>query len=215
MARKWISVLAAVFIMSLVAITVLVDLRVKASVLEIARTQAQLRAVEVINESINNNIVSGTNYQDLISIQTDSNQRVVMLQANTVVINQLMARTVNEVIKSNTSLQANAINIHLGQVTGNIMLVGRGPSISVRVLPVQQVQVEVDNRFEQAGINQTRHIISLKINTRIKIAVPLASEELPVTTTIPIADTVIVGEVPHTYVNFSGGADAFIKGSEK
>ena len=187
----------------------------KASILEIARTQAQLRAVEVINESINNNIVSGTNYQDLVSIQTDSNQRVVMLQANTVVINQLMARTVNEVIKSNTSLQAKAINIPLGQVTGNIMLIGRGPSVSVRVLPVQQVHVEVDNRFEQAGINQTRHIISFKINTRIKIAVPLASEELPVTTTIPIADTVIVGEVPHTYVNFSGGADAFIKGSEK
>ncbi|NLN87637.1 MAG: sporulation protein YunB [Syntrophomonadaceae bacterium] len=215
MARKWISVLAAVLIIFLVVITVLVDLQVKASILEIARTQAQLRAVEVINESINNNIVSGTNYQDLVSIQTDSNQRVVMLQANTVVINQLMARTVNEVIKSNTSLQAKAINIPLGQVTGNIMLIGRGPSVSVRVLPVQQVHVEVDNRFEQAGINQTRHIISFKINTRIKIAVPLASEELPVTTTIPIADTVIVGEVPHTYVNFSGGADAFIKGSEK
>ena len=215
MARKWISVLAAVLIIILVVITVLVDLQVKASILEIARTQAQLRAVEVINESINNNIVSGTNYQDLVSIQTDSNQRVVMLQANTVVINQLMARTVNEVIKSNTSLQAKAINIPLGPVTGNIMLIGRGPSVSVRVLPVQQVHVDVDNRFEQAGINQTRHIISFKINTRIKIAVPLASEELPVTTTIPIADTVIVGEVPHTYVNFSGGADAFIKGSEK
>ncbi|MEQ8200838.1 MAG: sporulation protein YunB [Syntrophomonadaceae bacterium] len=215
MVRKWISVLAVVFIISVVVLTLLVDQRLKASILEIARTQAQLRAVEVINEAINNNIVSGTNYQDLISIHTDSSGRVVMLQANTVVINQLMARTVNEVIRSSQSLTASAINVYLGQVTGNILLVGRGPSFSVRIFPVQQVHVEVDNRFEQAGINQTRHVISFKINTRIKIAIPLASEELPVTTTIPIADTVIVGEVPHTYVNFSGNTDAFINRTDK
>ena len=215
MARKWISVLAVGFIVFIVIFTVLVDLRLRASILEIARTQAQLRAVEVINEAINNNIVSDTKYQDLVTIHTDSADRVVMLQANTVMINQLMTRTVNEVIASSKPLQSSAINVHLGQLTGNILLVGWGPTFSVRILPIQQVHVEVDNRFEQAGINQTRHIISFKVNTRIKIAVPLVSEELPVSTTIPIADTVIVGEVPHTYVNFSGNADAIINGTDK
>ncbi len=215
MTKRWITAFIIITILSCVALVVLVDLRLKGSILEIARTQAQLKTVEVINDAINNNIVAGTDYRDLISIQTDAEGRLVMLQANTVVINQLMARTVNEVIRSSRSLEASAINVHLGQVTGSILLAGRGPAFNVRILPIKQVNVEVENRFEQAGINQTRHVIYFNIKTTIKIAVPLVSQELPVVTTIPIADTVIVGEVPHTYINITGNADAFMNPTDK
>ncbi len=208
MTKKWIALAFAVAVMFMITICLLVDLRLKASILEIAKTQAELMTVEVINDAINNNIVAHTDYQDLVYIHKDDNNRVVMIQANTVKINQLMALTVNEVIKNTKKLQANTINLHLGEVTGSPLLMGRGPAFTVRVLPIERVNVEVDNKFDQAGVNQTRHIISFKINTAIKIAVPLVSEELEVSTTVPIADTVIVGEVPQTYVNFSGNIES-------
>lgn len=208
MTKKWVALAFAAAVLFMIIMCLLVDLRLKASILEIAKTQAELMTVEVINDAINNNIVAHTDYQDLVYIHKDDNNRVVMIQANTVKINQLMALTVNEVIKNTKKLQANTINLHLGEVTGSPLLTGRGPAFTVRVLPIERVNVEVDNKFDQAGVNQTRHIISFKIITAIKIAVPLVSEKLEVSTTVPIADTVIVGDVPQTYVNFSGNIES-------
>lgn len=215
MAKKWVTLSFAIIAVFMIVMCLLVDLRLKASILEIARTQAELMTVEAINEAVNNNIVAKTDYQDLVYIHKDVNDRVVMIQANTVKINQLMAATVNEVIASTKSLQANAINLHLGEITGSVLLTGRGPAFNVRVLPIERVNVEVENKFDQAGVNQTRHIIAFKINTAIKIAVPLVSEELEVSTTVPIADTVIVGDVPQTYVNFSGNIESVPLGLNK
>jgi len=204
LARRWVPLLAIMIIVTFITVIILADLRLKASILEIARTRAELQTVEVINQAVNDKIVAGTDYQDIVYIHKDENGRIVMIQANTVIINQLIARTINEVIASSKELETSTICIPLGQVTGSILLAGRGPRANVRIIPIKQVHVEVENKFDQAGINQTRHLISFKINTIIKIAVPLVSKELAVSTTIPLADTIIVGDVPQTYVNFTG-----------
>lgn len=204
MARKWLPVLSVMTIIAFLTIIVLTDLRLKASILEIARTQAQLETVEIINQAVNDKIVAATDYRDIMYVHKDEKGNIVMLQANTVVLNQIIANTINEVITSTRKLESNTISIALGQVTGSIFLATYGPRISVRIIPTRQVNVEIENKFEQAGINQTRHLIYLKINTTIKIAVPLVNKDLAVSTTVPLADTIIVGDVPQTYVNFNG-----------
>ena len=215
MARRWMPLLTIMIIFTFITAIVLADLRLKASILEIARTRAQLQTVEVINQAVNDKIVAGTDYKDIVYIHKDENGRIAMIQANTVIINQLIARTINEVIASTKELENSTICIPLGQVTGSILLAGRGPQVNVRIIPIKQVNVEVENKFDQAGINQTRHLMSFKINTIIKIAVPLVSKELAVSTTIPLADTIIVGDVPQTYVNFTGTAEIIPPGLNK
>lgn len=203
MARRWLPLLSVMTIIVFLTIIVLTDLRLKASILEIARTQAQLETVEIINQAVNDKIVAKTDYRDIMYVHKDEKGNIVMLQANTVVLNQIIANTINEVIISTRNLQSNTIRVALGQVTGSIFLATYGPRINVRIIPTRQVNVEIENKFEQAGINQTRHLIYLKINTSIKIAVPLVNQDLTVSTTVPLADTIIVGAVPQTYVNFS------------
>lgn len=203
MARKWLPLLSVITIIAFLAIIVLTDLRLKASILEIARSQAQLETVEIINQAVNDKIVAVTDYRDIMYVHKDDKGNIVMLQANTVALNRIIANTINEVINSTRKLQSNTISVSLGQVTGSIFLATYGPRIKVRIIPTRQVNVEIENKFEQAGINQTRHLIYLKINTIIKIAVPLVNKDLAVSTTVPLADTVIVGAVPQTYVNFS------------
>ena len=203
MARKWLPLLSVMTIIAFLAIIVLTDLRLKASILEIARSQAQLETVEIINQAVNDKIVAVTDYRDIMYVHKDDKGNIVMLQANTVVLNRIIANTINEVINSTRKLQSNTISVALGQVTGSIFLATYGPRIKVRIIPTRQVNVEIENKFEQAGINQTRHLIYLKTNTIIKIAVPLVNKDLAVSTTVPLADTIIVGAVPQTYVNFS------------
>jgi len=207
LARKWLPLLSVMTLIAFITILVLTDLRVKGSILEIAQSQAELETVELINQAVNDNIVAQTDYRDIMYVHKDEKGNIVMLQANTVVLNQIIAKTIIEVINSTRQLESNTISIALGQITGSIFLATHGPRINVRIVPARQVHVEVENKFEQAGINQTRHLIYLKINTSIKIAVPLVNKDLTVSTTVPLADTIIVGNVPQTYVNFNGPAE--------
>ncbi|MDD4803460.1 MAG: sporulation protein YunB [Syntrophomonas sp.] len=203
MARRWLPPLSVLVIIFMATVLIIADMRIKGSVLEIAQSEAQIQAIEIVNQAVNDKIVAVTDYQDIVSIHKDNQGRIIMIQANTVILNQIMANTVREVTASLKGLAGQTISIPLGQVTGSVLLAAYGPRLNVKVIPAKQVTVEVENRFEQAGINQTRHLIYFKINSRIKIAVPLVDKEIQVANTIPLADTIIVGSVPDTYLNFN------------
>lgn len=203
MTRKGLPSLGVVIIIGLVISMILADLRLKESILDIAESQAQLKVVELVNQAVTDKIVAQTDYRDIVYIHKDDKGRIEMLQANTVKLNQIMAQTINEVINSMNKLESQSVSIPLGQVTGSIFMAGYGPKVKVNIIPVQKVSVEVENRFEQAGINQTRHLVYFKINTIIKIAVPMVHKDINVSTTVPLADTIIVGTVPDTYLNLS------------
>jgi sporulation protein YunB len=198
---------AMIFIALLIVSIIFIDYRVKASLLELARTQAQIRSVEIINQAVYDQVVKQTQYKDIVYIHKDDQGRIVMLQANTVLLNQLMARTTKAILQGFKSKDADSIRIPLGQITGITLLAGNGPRFKVNVIPANQIYVSVDDKFEQAGINQTRHSIYMRVKTRIKIAVPFMDKDLDVVTSIPMAESIIVGEVPQTYVSLTGSAN--------
>jgi sporulation protein YunB len=205
--RRRIPAATIIFVIFFVASILFIDLRLKASLLELAQTKAELKAVEIINQAVYDKVVKETQYQDIVYIHKDDQGKIVMLQANTVILNQLMAKTTMAILHAYKNADIEQIKIPLGQITGITLLSGSGPRLKVRVIPTSQVFVSVGDKFEQAGINQTRHRIYLQVKTRIKIAVPVMGKDLNVVTTIPMAETIIVGDVPQTYVNFTGPVD--------
>jgi len=201
---NWLPVFAlTIIILTLISILI-IDFKLKASLLQIAKSKAQVSGVETINEIVNQKIVSQIKYEDIVSVHKDGEGRIVMIQPNTIVLNKIMADTVSEVASSMGSLKEDSVDIPLGQLSGSNILAGYGPKLKVKIIPAGQVQVDVLNKFEQAGINQTRHLIYFKIDSDIKVAVPLLNDEVKVSAVIPLAETIIVGEVPETYVNFKG-----------
>ena len=67
------------------------------------------------------------------------------------------------------------------------------------------VRVNVVDQFEAAGINQTRHKIYLNFDTSVRIVIPSKSGEAVVAAQMPLAESIIVGSVPDTFVNIAGG----------
>lgn len=63
------------------------------------------------------------------------------------------------------------------------------------------------SEFEDAGINQTRHKIILKVSTNVMTIAPFYSSLQNFENDITIAETVIVGNIPETYYNLSGMED--------
>ncbi|MGI6436157.1 MAG: sporulation protein YunB [Syntrophomonadaceae bacterium] len=199
--------LVLIVIVLVAAACVLADFRLKASTIQIARAQAQVTGSRLINEVVNEKIAGQVKYEDLVLIHKDSTGRVVLIQPNTIMLNKIMTSTVLEVSNSMGEMEDSIISVPMGQLSGSNILAGYGPRLKVRIIPTGQVHVEVKDKFEQAGINQTRHLIFFNIKAIINVAVPFIKESVEVSTVIPLAETIVVGDVPQTYVNLTGGGE--------
>lgn len=184
----------------LIALYVIIDSNIESALVEIAKSKAQLAGQQVITEAINEEIAWKTEYHDLVVIHKDGEGRVVLIQPNTIKINRMMAETLMYVEAGFAELETQSYSIPLGQALGSRIFAGYGPGIKVRMIPVGRVKANLVDHFEDAGINQTRHLICLKVSGKIKVVVPFDKEEIDVTMTIPVAETIVVGQVPQTYM---------------
>lgn len=206
MLKKRLNIIPVIYLAFLILIIIsfiLIDYRIKQSVLALARSKAQLKTVELINMIVNEKVVANIQYQDIFNVHKDDQGSIVLLQANTVGINQIITQTTHEISKSLQHVSDDTIKIPLGQILGFDVLAAYGPKMNVKIIPVGEVNVSIRNTFEEAGINQSRHLIYFEINTKMRIAVPFLNDEINIAATVPLAETIIVGKVPETYINMS------------
>ncbi|BBB92853.1 MAG TPA: sporulation protein YunB [Methylomusa anaerophila] len=178
------------------------ETHLKPTLMAIAETRATLIATQSINDVINDKVSVSIDPKTLVNVSVDEHGRVVLIQPNTMEFNKLAADTTIKVQESLKNIAEEKIRIPIGQVLGSQLLASMGPKITVTIIPIGTVQVKVVDKFEQAGINQTRHMVYLLATTEIRIVVPLVSKSVSVNTQVPIAEYVVVGEVPNTYVQF-------------
>jgi len=177
----------------------------KPTIVNIAEARASLIATETIHRVLYEKVLADVNYSELVYIHKDDRQQITMLQANTVKINKIVSLANLEIKDALASLEDEVIKIPFGQTFGTQLFANYGPRISVRLSPVGTVKVTFNDELQQAGINQVRHILYLNIETTIRIVVPLATEGVSVNNRVPIAETVIVGQVPNTYLSLETG----------
>jgi len=197
-----LTVMLTLFFMIFIALFWMMEVHLKPTLLAIAEAKATLLATQSINNVINDSVNLSIDPQKLVNITLDSRGRVVLIQPNTMEFNKIAADTTIKVQNILRDIGEEKIDIPMGQMLGSQLLASVGPNITITVIPVGTVQVQVIDKFEQAGINQTRHMVYLIATTQIRIVVPLVSKSVSVNTQVPIAEYVVVGDVPSTYVQF-------------
>lgn len=202
--RRISGLVLVVIIIALFSIAIfwLTESHLKPTILTIAEARATFIATQAVNKVINEKVSNTIDPQSLVHVKFDSKGKVVLIQPNTMEFNKLAADTTIKVQDGLRSITEEKIYIPIGQVIGSQLLASYGPKITVTVLPIGTVQVTVVDKFEQAGINQTRHMVYLVATTQVRIVIPLVSKSVEVQTQVPVAEYVIVGEVPNTYVQF-------------
>jgi len=178
-----------------------VDREITPTVQAIGELKAQEITTRAINESIALVLKQDIEYQDLISVKEDDEGNITMMQANTFLMNKVasdMALAIQEHLKQ---IKTTSDRIPLGNALGSQLLAQYGPKMKLTVTPLGMVDVNFGTEFEQSGINQTRHRIYLIIDTSVRVIVPFSSNTINVTTYFPVAETIIVGKVPMSYVN--------------
>ena len=201
---RWIPL--AVFVAAVILIVgfIIFEHNLKPTIRTIAEAEARWVATEAVNRAIKDEIAN-VDYSQLIMVQKDTQGHIVLMQPNLMRINQLASDTTLAIQASLQSLVNQQFSIPVGQVLGSQLLANYGPRVRVSIYPIGTVRASVFDKFEDAGINQTRHRIYLDIETQVKVVVPLITSDVSVDTQVPITDTVIVGQVPNVYMRFFAG----------
>ena len=145
----------------------------------------------------------GNGYEDYVTLEKDENGKVQALKTDVIAVNTLKSRASLRILEKLEDEKAGSFEIPLGTLSGSTLLSGRGPDITVRLLPVGSVVSTAENSFSSAGINQTRHQIMLRIRVTVKAVLPNKTVETEVENCVCIAETVIVGDVPNIYGGLS------------
>ena len=189
-------------------IFLLLERNLEAVILDMASARAEAMAVEYIHEAVRDVMEDTVTYEDMMTVQTDGQGRVTMLQANAVRMNELATVTALEAQSKLESAESQSIAIPLGAALGVPFLSAMGPRVRVRIVPVSAVSAAFSTEFESAGINQTRHKIYLSLRTTVRLVIPSGARQVSLSSQVLIAESIIVGDVPQSYVQVPEMSDA-------
>lgn len=154
-----------------------------------------------INNAISEIMAEGDYGGDyFVTFEKNGSGEVSAISSNMARINALSAEILDKVVGA-TENRTLTVRIPAGNLTGISLLMGRGPDVPVQIIVLTSSRVEFNNSIVTAGINQTKHQINLEVIVDIDILIPWGTESTQVVSEVMIADTVIVGKVPETYLN--------------
>ena len=156
---------------------------------------------KTVNDSINEVIGNGVyGFDYFVSLEKDENGDVAAISSDMAHINTLSTEVLNSVISStkNGTLQ---VKIPAGNLSGLNLLMGRGPDVVIDIIMLTSSRVDFRNEIISCGINQAKYQLILEVTIDIDVLVPWGTESATTVTEVIVADTVIIGKVPQTYLN--------------
>ena len=159
------------------------------------------RLKRLMSKAVGGIVKDKIDYSDLIYTKLDSKGKISMIQSNTILMNQIASDVALEIQNELKQVKSTTAYIPIGTALKSPILAKYGPQLKVSIEPIGTVSVDFKTSFESAGINQTRHRIYLEAKTQVKVVIPLTTSTKEVKAQIPICETIIVGEVPESYVN--------------
>ena len=155
----------------------------------------------MINEIVENEMEK-IDTSNLIEYKFDSDEKIVAVNANVSIMNKLNNGISEQLSNKMSNLEHIFIKLPLGSFVSSNFFSGVGPEIPVEIVLLNRVNTEYHTDFTSTGINQSRHRILINVTCDIGILSQLSNQKHTVNVEVPIAETIIIGNVPTTYLEF-------------
>lgn len=162
-------------------------------------SKAQGIATEITNRK-SSEVLAKYNYKDTVQIIKDSDGKNNMLKTDIVMINKIASDIAIEIQKELDEIEKQSIEIPLGALTGNQYFAGSGPNFKIKIISAGDITTDIKTEFKAAGINQTMYRIYLNLECKVSILTSYKTINKTITNQVLLVETVIMGEVPETYL---------------
>lgn len=168
---------------------------------DLAQTSVKNATSDLANDSVAQQIENGNiQYDRIVYFEKDINGRITALKTNIGEVNRLKTDILNIINGRILALDAADIGIPIGSLFLPEFFSGKGPAIPVHILAIRNSDATFSSNFIQAGINQTLHQLVMEVNVEAAVLVLGETSTFQVSSQIVVAETVIVGEVPNTFI---------------
>ena len=172
---------------------------------DLAQTQVKNTTSDLTNDAIAKQIADGViQYDRIVYFEKDLDGRITALKTNMSEINRLKTDILNIINDEILALDTSDLGIPLGSLFFPEFFSGKGPVIPVHILSIRNSDANFASSFSQAGINQTLHQLTMVVSVDVAVLVLGETSSFTINSEVVVAQTVIVGDVPNTFLNTGG-----------
>ncbi len=175
-------------------------LKMRPVVISYAQNTAKRMMITSANEAVaalvsENDIA----YDDIVHLSKDASGYVTSLQVDVFTANLIKSRISLEISERVAQKEGYTISIPIGTFLGNEYTNGLGPKVHFTMQLVTNTVADFSFQFEQAGLNQVIHRVVLELEINGRLIMKGATDSFSVKTSVPVAETVIVGMTPDAF----------------
>lgn len=193
-------------------------------IMQQAQIDCKKMAITIIKNSLNDDVLSTLDEDELFYIVKNNNGEVQTIDFNSVVVNKFLRDTTSIVSENLKKIETGKVSdisfinsedydiknlkngviseIPMGIITNNVLLSNLGPKIPVRINLIGNVVSSIETSISNYGINNAIVEIYAKVEVTEEVIIPFQTESITITNNIPIAIKIVQGTVPDYY---SGG----------
>ncbi len=172
---------------------------------DLAQTQVVNITSDLINDAIDRQIEEGNiQYDRIVYFEKDLDGRITALKTNISEVNRLKTDVLNLINDEILAMDTQTIGIPIGNLVLPEILSGKGPLIPVNILSIRNSDANFTSDFTQAGINQTLQQLNMNVIVDVAVLVLGQTNTFTVSSQVVVAETIIVGDVPDTYLHTGG-----------
>lgn len=192
----------------IILLTVLVFWYIYAVVNPIVVETSEAKIKSLTQTTLSNsvlNIVSNEEnlFDELVKYTYSNENKISLISVSSIKANLLARQITNHAQSQLDSVTSTGVEIHLGAFTGITVLASWGPLVKVGLSPIGTVTATFKSEFVSAGINQTVHKIFINLQSSVFVVLPTSSPKIDAHTEVLITETLVVGEIPSTYLQSS------------
>ncbi len=163
-------------------------------------SKAKAIGVQITEETVRE-FIENVQYESLMHITYNEQGQIIAINANIIELNKLSSEISYKIQEKLNNLGKVSVQIPMGGMLGLNVFAGYGPDIDIRLVPMGNIETKFETEFDSQGINQTKHTIYMNIQSTITVVAPFIGSSVQCNSTLTIAETIIVGDIPDTYYN--------------
>lgn len=144
---------------------------------------------------------------ELSSLSSLSDGSAAALTTDSAAAERVRASAVRNTYERLNELEQEEMSVPIGTLIDPQYLAGVGPSLSFGVVGLGMASGKMQSEFVDSGVNQTKYRMVLTVRAEVNLHALWCSRSIVIENSYPLAETVLVGDVPAVYLPHGGESD--------
>lgn len=201
--KLWLFILLIVFLFMMQSF-IYIERNLRDPLMHVAEIRVKQVATQAINKAISEQVAHQSSFDKLVDWKMSASGKVSGFMLNYAEHMRITSQTIETVQAMLNQIGDIPEHIPIGQAMGSAFIASYGPRIPVKFEPLGAVQVDLNTRQSDAGINMILVEVYMRIVAEVSIIIPFDTKPEFVDTEIPISYLLVVGDVPMYYYDNNG-----------